>query len=166
MSRWFARARAEEGFGIAEALVAILLFGILAVALVPPIIIAIKVSNRATVIASASSVANERIELARNASGSCAALLTFLRSTVPTYQDARGAAFTVTQTPSAATANGYVVSPSGGPGDANGDGVRDSFCQSNPIDTVEFGVEVVSTAPNSNDRASANTIIAVPGFGR
>ena len=166
MRKLIARRAEDEGLGITEVLVAILLFGILSVALVPPIIIAIKVSGRTTVVASASSVANERIELARNASGSCAALVTFLRAAVPTYQDARGVAFTVTQTPSAATAASYVVSPAGGAGDANGDGVRDTFCVSSPIDTVTFGVEVVSTAPNSNDRASAKTIIAVPGFGR
>ncbi|WP_291378274.1 type II secretion system protein [Demequina sp.] len=160
-----AKAGDDAGFGIAEALVAILLFGILAVALVPPIILALQVSARATIIATASQVANERIELARAANGSCSDFHDFLRAPIPTYDDARGVEFTVNQTPSAATASSYVVSPAGGAGDADSDGLLDSFCDGSTVDVISFNVDVVSTAPNNPDAAQATTLIAVPGFG-
>lgn len=159
------RSSDDSGFGIAEALVAILLFGILAVALVPPIILALQVSNRATVIATASQVANERIELARASDGSCSEYVDFLRAAVPAYDDARGVPFTVTQTPSAADASAAVVSPVGGSGDADADGVLDSFCDGSKVAIVHFSVDVVSTAPQNPDAADASTLIAVPGFG-
>jgi len=155
----------DAGFGIAEALVAILLFGILAVALVPPIILALQVSARSTVIATASQVANERIELARASDGSCSEYLDFLRASIPTYQDARGVPFTVTQTPSASDASAAVVSPAGDPGDADADGVLDTFCNGDEVAVVTFSVDVVSTAPQNPDAAEATTLIAVPGFG-
>jgi len=158
------RAR-DDGFGIAEALIAILLFGILAVALVPPIVLALQVSSKSTTIASAASVANERIELARQSSTSCVTMLAFMRTAIPTYNDARGVAFTVIQTPSATTAAGYAISPAGGTGDADADGVRDTFCKKTAVTAVSFAVSVTSTSPGHPDAAQAATIIAVPGLG-
>lgn len=159
-----ARAKDDEGFGIAEALIAILLFGILSVALVPPIILALQVSARSTTIATAASVTNERVELARQSNASCADYLAFLRQPIPGYDDARGVEFTVTQTPSAADANAYVVSPKGGPNDADADGVLDSFCTDGTFHVMHFAVSVVSTAPRNPDSAGASTLIAVPGL--
>jgi type II secretory pathway pseudopilin PulG len=152
----------DEGFGIAEALVAILLFGILAVALVPPIILALQVSARATIIATASQVVNERIELARASDGSCSEYLDFVRVAVPVYEDARGVPFSVTQTPSTADGTSAVVSPAGGAGDADSDGILDAFCNGALVDVVPFSVDVVSTAPQNPDEAQASTLIAVP----
>ena len=164
-SRISQRSSDDSGFGIAEALVAILLFGILAVALVPPIVLALQVSARATIIATASQVVNERIELARASDGSCSEYLDFLRAAIPTYDDARGVPFTVTQTPTASDGSSYVVSPAGGVGDADSDGILDTFCDGASVAVVSFDVNVVSTSPQNPDAAQASTLIAVPGFG-
>ncbi len=159
-------AQTEGGFGIAEALVAILLFGIIAVAVVPPIILSLQASASTTVMASASSVVNERIELARQSATSCKDLVAFLRQAIPsTYEDSRGVPFVVTQSPTPAQANGYVISPAGGAGDADGDGVRDTFCFEDPMAAVTFSVDVVSTSGADREEATGTTIIAVPGIG-
>lgn len=157
--------KSDEGLGIAEVLVAILLFGILAVALVPPIILSIQVTAESTTRATASQVVSERIDLARAASGSCAEFLTFLQTAVPTtYEDARGVSFDVVQTPSPSTAAGYVVSGDASL-DADGDGVADAFCNTAERNAVSFGVAVEANSLENSDSASAVTIVAVPGFG-
>ncbi|WP_430866791.1 type IV pilus modification PilV family protein [Demequina aurantiaca] len=158
----------DEGFGLTEALVAILLFGILSLALVPPIILALQTSAKSTVIATASAVASERVDLARQNSGTCAEYVAFLSTAVPTtYEDARGSAFTVTQSPTPAYAAGQKVSPVGGAGDGNADGVADSFCDDGDShqNAMDFSVDVVSSSLDNPDAASAQTLVAVPGFG-
>ena len=156
--------RDDRGMGIAEALIGILLFGIIAVAAVPAIIVSIKISGQTTTVASGSSVANERIELARQADTTCASFVAFLRTAIPTsYSDARGATFTVTQVPSPATAAGYNVTVSG-PGDSNGDGVLDSFCLDTKRNAINFSVDVDGSNIDNPNAAHIDTIIMVPGF--
>ncbi|MFV0633509.1 type IV pilus modification PilV family protein [Demequina sp.] len=162
----------DAGFGITEALVSILLFGLLAVALVPPLVLALQVSARNTTIATAAEVANDRIEQARAASEDCASMLAFLRLSIPTdYGDARGISFEISQVPSPAQANAFVKSPAGGTEDANADGVLDSFCFDGVVDgaqryaTVPFSVDVTATGQEKPDVAHADTVVAVPQIG-
>lgn len=146
----------DEGFGIVEALVAILLFGILAVAMVPPIVAAVKVSGAATTIASAGQVAQGRIEEARAASGSCAEIQQFLQSAVPaTLTDSRGATYTLVETATAVKADGSTVN-------AKSDS---TWCVDGDVQSFTYNVKVTSVAVDNPDVADVSTIVAVPGVG-
>ena len=153
----------DEGLGLAEVLISILLFGIIAVAAVPAIIVAVQVSGKTTTVASAAGVANERIEIARSQTASCAEFVAFLQASPGTYTDARGVGFTVSQTPSAGTAAASVVVPHSA-GDADGDGVLDAFCDNTTRNAVNFVVDVTAVEIGSSDVANVATIIAVPGY--
>lgn len=156
-------SRGDEGLGLAEVLISILLFGIIAVAAVPVMIVSVQVSGRTTTVASAASVANERIDLARAATGSCAEFVTFLTTSTGTYTDGRGVVFTISQTPSAATAAAAQVYAAT-PDDGDGDGVLDSFCDNTRRNPIVFTVDVAATGVGTDDVASVSTAISVPGF--
>ncbi|WP_084130447.1 type II secretion system protein [Demequina sp. NBRC 110055] len=155
----------DEGFGIAEALVSILLFGILAVALVPALILSLQVSANTSTTASASQVAAGRIEAARDASGSCESFREFLASAPTSTVDGRGTPYTVSQSPTEAEADSYLVAPSGGPGDDDLDGVLDSWCVDGTPQVLNFTVSVRSDGDDASDIADVTTLIAVPGLG-
>ncbi|WP_062073072.1 type IV pilus modification PilV family protein [Demequina sediminicola] len=141
----------DEGFGIVEALVAILLFGILAVALVPPIIAALKLSADSTTVASAAQVAQGRVEDARSAAGTCADFVAFLAQPIPSdLTDSRGARYSMTQ--SAVTSDGT-------------DAVSDpGWCVDSAVTAVTYTVAVTSVDTEVADVADVATVIAVPGL--
>ena len=142
----------DDGLGLVEAIVAIMLFGLLAVAMVPPMILAIQISASTTTVASAAQVAQGRVELAREASTDCTAFIAFVTTPVPTgITDTRGVEYTLAQT---------VTAPDGT------DAVADvSWCDDDSWAAVTFRVEVTAVDADDPDVADVSTIISVPGIG-
>lgn len=94
--------RHDEGLGLTEVLIAIVLFGLLAVAAIPALIMGVKIAGQTPSIATAAGVATTQIEVARAHTANCAEFLAFLDAPISAaYEDARGGTYTVTQTSSA-----------------------------------------------------------------
>ncbi|MDE0573043.1 type II secretion system GspH family protein [Demequina sp. B12] len=143
----------DEGLGMVEAIVAILLFGILAVAMVPPILLSLQVTANSTTVASAGQVAQLRVEEARTASRNCAAFADFLVKPVPTTMtDSRGARYTVTET---------IITATGA--DAKADM---TWCDDKSAAAVTMNVIVKSDDTHDTDVADVATLISVPGVTR
>lgn len=137
----FRVTRNDDGFGIVEIIVSLMLLTLLLVALAPVLIQGLRASARAATIAFATQAVNERLQTARAAAQTCADFQDFIDNDLPlALFDARGVEITLTQVP----ATGTVLS-------CPGDGVQ------------MFGVEAVSAVTNEV-LAEAKTAIAVPGW--
>jgi len=123
-----------------EILVSMTLLALIMMALAPVLIQSFRLAANNSTIAFATQKVNERVELARAASGSCADFAAFIAVPAPTVFDARGVEITLTQVPSP----GVTLS-------CPGTGVQ------------MFGV-VATSVVSGAQLAEAQTAIAVPGF--
>lgn len=136
------RPRGDAGLGVVEIMVSMTLIAIILMAVAPLLINAMRTSHRNATVAFATQVVNERIELARAASGSCSDFLTRLANPGPgEVQDGRGVRLTITQVPA----------PSAPP-------VCDATHRLQQI-TVTATATVTGL-----EAATATTVIAVPGL--
>lgn len=134
------RNRYDDGFGVVEIIVSMMLLALLLVSLAPVLIQGLRASARTATIAFATQVVNERTQLARAASASCADFEAFVNLPAPTVFDARGVEVVITQDPVPGT-----------PLTCPGAGVQ------------MFGVTATS-AITGETLAEAKTAIAVPGW--
>ncbi|OIQ85507.1 hypothetical protein GALL_326520 [mine drainage metagenome] len=127
----------DEGIGLVEIVVSMLIFGIVMITAVPLFVGAIKSAARSAQLASASQIASQQLERARSAATSCAAYKSFLATSPAPLPDARGTIFTIVQTSSAS-----VTCPVGG-------------------GLLPFTVTVTATVPGAPVSASLSTEIWV-----
>ncbi len=89
------RVRADEGFGLVEVVIAMLLLGLIAIALLPTLINGLGYSAQQSSVATATRQVNSLIDQVRQ-SPSCATMPTILGTpaTPQTFSDGRGKTFT------------------------------------------------------------------------
>lgn len=92
----------DGGFGLVEILVSMTLLALIMMALAPVLISSFRMAANNSTIAFATQAVNERVELARAASGSCADFQAFVAIPAPTVFDARGVEIRLEQTPAPA----------------------------------------------------------------
>lgn len=144
--------KGDDGLGLVEAIVAIVLFGLLAMAMVPPMILAMQISAKTTTTATAAQVAQGQIESAREAASDCAAFIAAIPSgPYVRAADARGIEYQVKVTATA----------------PDGDPARDdaTWCSNDSRAAVTYRVEVTALNAEEPDAANVTTIISVPGIG-
>ncbi|GMA37711.1 hypothetical protein GCM10025876_39150 [Demequina litorisediminis] len=153
------RTTDDDGLGIIEVIVAMLLFGILAVAMVPPILLALQVTAKTTTIASAQEVAQERVEQARVAAALCADFRIFIAGEpADDYTDTRGARYSLTES---FQVPGLTVAET----EADTSWCKDESDPDAATVLVTYRVEVTSLDTDNPDVADVSTMIAVPGLG-
>ena len=113
MKRFVERIRHDDGMGLAEVLVAMLLLAILAIVLLPTLITGMKLAQTNTTIAAATQLANDRISIAQSAGTDCSAVVAAVDGTVDST-DKRGVLIRATTTvtgscPAAGTAETLAV---------------------------------------------------------
>lgn len=137
------RASADDGFGVVEIIVSMMLLALLLLALAPVLIQSLRVSARTATIGYASQVVHEQIQAARTASASCDDFKNFLDEPgrLDPVFDARGVEIHLDRVP--ADSSGMSPCPGGG---------------------VQL-VEVTATSAITGETlAEAKNAIAVPGW--
>ena len=86
------RLQAEEGLGLIEIVVSMLLLALLAMAFLPMIIQSLTLTRSNTTLATASQLVNRELDLARSQATTCAGLTSFSAAVVPVTTDQRGVA--------------------------------------------------------------------------
>ncbi|OZB82150.1 MAG: hypothetical protein B7X41_16310, partial [Microbacterium sp. 14-71-5] len=89
------RARAEEGFGLVEVVIAMFLLGLIAIAILPALVNGLGYSARQSTVATATRQVNSLIDQVRQ-SPACSSMPTILgtSATPRTFTDGRGGTFT------------------------------------------------------------------------
>ena len=106
--------RDDDGIGLTEVLVAMLLLALLAIVILPTLITGMKLAQTNTTIAAATQLANDRISIAQSAGTECSAVVDAVDGTVETT-DKRGILLRATTTvvgtcPAVGTAETLTVS--------------------------------------------------------
>ncbi|WP_158603945.1 type II secretion system protein [Cryobacterium tepidiphilum] len=83
----------DAGFGLIEVVVALMLFALLAVMMLPTLVNSLHNSTKNTTLATATQLLDEQLELARAAGDTCAALNGYESSAVSPVSDERGVTY-------------------------------------------------------------------------
>lgn len=132
----------DGGFGVVEIIVSMMLLALLLVALAPVLIQSLRTSARTATIAFATQVVNERVQMARAASGDCDKFREFIKKPVDPVFDARGVEIHLAQAPSPDEADALNCPGSG----------------------VQFFHVTATSAVDGTTLAEAKNAIAVPGW--
>lgn len=94
----------EDGLGLVEILVAMLLLTILSVSFLPVLISGLQLAVRISQNNTATQLVNEQLDLLAGTDPTCAALTTFVSEAVPTVTDERGVEYAVNRTAASCSA--------------------------------------------------------------
>lgn len=83
-------ASTDDGFGIVEVLVAMLMLALLAVAFLPVLISGLRLTASNSTITTAAQMVSEQLNLARSQTATCSALTAFQSSAAPAVTDGAG----------------------------------------------------------------------------
>lgn len=102
----------EAGFGLVEILISMFLLSLLAVAFLPLLVDALRVSVRNATIATATQLVSEQLDSVSLVPRTCAGLDAFEAAAVPTVTDERGTVYTPAREASSCPSSGYPVAVS------------------------------------------------------
>lgn len=88
--------RDEQGFGLVEVMVAMMIFAVISVATIPLLLNGMKLTAESVATAQAAKIATEQMAIARENATSCTAFLGNANRVVENQIDARGTVFEVT----------------------------------------------------------------------
>jgi len=138
----------EQGFGLVEIIVAMMLFGIIMVSAAPVLVSSISASAKSLAIANATQFANEQIGRARGSQGSCDSFQSFINQPPPHAYDGRGGEFALTIVPSHWTDDDVTACAV--------PGAEKSY---------PYTVKVARTSDPTTVLVETTTMLAVPGVG-
>lgn len=90
---WTLKSGQDEGFGIVEVLVSMLLLGLLAVAFLPLLIGSMRTTVVNSTTATVTQLVNQQMELARGAAATCAEITAFGNEVLTAVIDSRGVSY-------------------------------------------------------------------------
>jgi prepilin-type N-terminal cleavage/methylation domain-containing protein len=92
------RAASDEGFGLIEIVVAMLILAVLSLSALPVLIGSMRLTALDSSVTTATGMVSEQMTLARAQTATCAALTSFAATAVPTVTDGAGRVLTVAKT--------------------------------------------------------------------